>query len=72
MGMGALGRAEDVKTRMKETGVDTKNRTDLVAKMPWAEQSFQKTIPTAQTRAQKFEVAGQSTTFFGIAFISDT
>lgn len=35
-GMSALGRAEDVKTRMKETGVDTKNRTDLVAKMPWA------------------------------------
>lgn len=41
-GMSALGRAEDVKTRMKETGVDTKNRTDLVAKMPWAEQSFKK------------------------------
>lgn len=69
-GMGALGRAEDVKARVKETGVDIKNRTDLVARIPWVEQSFKKNAPTAQTQAQKFEVAGQSTTFSGI--INDT
>lgn len=48
------------KARLEEMEVGIKNRTDLVAGMPWAGQSLERNHTTAQAQVQEFEVAGQS------------
>lgn len=58
-GMGALSGAEAIKARFRGIGVDVRNRTGLVARVPGTEQ-FQKQAHLAQSQVQGFEMTVQS------------